>query len=332
MAKRALVTGVTGQDGSFLAELLVKKGYDVFGVVRRLSTPNLVHLANVEDEIELLDADLTDQASLNNAVKEAEPDEVYNLAAQSFVQTSFKQPTLTCDVSGVGVVRMLEAVRNHAPEAHFYQASTSELYGWVREEPQTERTPFYPRSPYGFAKLMGYWAVVNYRESYGMHASNGILFNHESERRGLEFVTRKITHGVARIAHGLQDEIRLGNLDARRDWGYAPEYVEAMWLMMQQKEPDDYVCATGEAHTVHEFAKLAFEAAGIDDWEAKVVVDPKYQRPAEVHTLLGNASNAERQLGWKAKTKVPELARIMVNSDLDLVGRDKVCQDVRVSP
>ncbi|HWG91584.1 MAG TPA: GDP-mannose 4,6-dehydratase [Candidatus Thermoplasmatota archaeon] len=323
MAKRALITGVTGQDGSFLAEQLLAKGYEVCGIIRRLSTPNLVHIQHILDRITLLDADLSDQSSLNNAVREAQPDEVYNLAAQSFVQTSFKQPTLTSDVTGVGVVRMLEAVRHHAPHARFYQASTSELYGKVQEEPQTERTPFYPRSPYGFAKLMGYWAVVNYRESYNMHASNGILFNHESERRGIEFVTRKITHSVAEIAYGLRKELRLGNLDARRDWGYAPEYTEGMWRMLQQPHGDDYVLATNTSYTVAEFAQLAFQAAGINDWQKYVVEDSRFYRPAEVHTLRGDAKKAKTVLGWEAKTHVPELVKIMVKADLAMVGAGK---------
>lgn len=321
MGKTALVTGVTGQDGSYLAELLVQKGYTVYGLVRRLSTPNLANLANVQDKITLIDGDLTDEGSLANAVRESQPDEVYNLAAQSFVGTSFKQPVLTADVTGVGVVRLLEAVRRDAPDARFYQASTSELYGQVREEPQTEMTPFHPRSPYGFAKMMGYWAVVNYRESYGMHASNGILFNHESPRRGAEFVTRKITRAVARIAHGSKAPLVLGNLDARRDWGYAPEYVEGMWRMLQQDKPDDYVLATGVSTTVREFVQWSFEAAGIKDWQGHVKTDPQFERPAEVHTLLGNPVKAERKLGWKAKTHARALCKIMVAADLEAEGR-----------
>jgi GDPmannose 4,6-dehydratase len=288
----------------------------VFGLVRRLSTPNLATLAAVVDRITLIDGDLSDQGSLSYAVKEAAPDEVYNLAAQSFVGTSFKQPVLTAEVSGVGVLRLLECVRLHAPHARFYQASTSELYGQVREEPQTEKTPFHPRSPYGVAKMMGYWAVVNYRESYGMHASNGILFNHESPRRGIEFVTRKITTTVARIAQGKAKELVLGNLDARRDWGYAPEYVEGMWRMLQQKDSDDYVLATGTSTTVREFVQWSFEAAGIADWQKHVRTDPRFERPAEVHTLLGNAAKAEQKLGWKAKTRPRELCKIMVKADL----------------
>ncbi|MFA5943834.1 MAG: GDP-mannose 4,6-dehydratase [Candidatus Thermoplasmatota archaeon] len=316
MGRRALITGITGQDGSYLAELLLAKGYDVFGLVRRLSVPNTVNMAGFLDRVTLLDGDLTDSSSLDRIVREAQPDEVYNLAAQSFVGTSFKQPILTGDVSGVGVLRLLEATRNQAHGARFYQASTSELYGQVRETPQSETTPFHPRSPYGVAKMMGYWATVNYRESYAMHASNGILFNHESPRRGAEFVTRKITLGVARIQAGLQDHLVLGNLDAQRDWGYAPEYVEGMWRMMQQKEPGDYVLATGETWTVREFVRLAFEAAGIPDWQAHVKTDAKHERPAEVHVLKGDPRKAERVLGWKAKTRVPELVRLMVDADI----------------
>ncbi len=316
MAKRALITGVTGQDGSYLAELLVAKGYDVYGLVRRLSTPNLANLASVVDRMTLIDGDLSDQGSLAYAVKEAQPDEVYNLAAQSFVGTSFKQPVLTAEVSGVGVLRLLESVRLHAPGAKFYQASTSELYGKVREEPQSETTPFHPRSPYGVAKMMGYWAVVNYRESYNMHASNGILFNHESPRRGIEFVTRKITNTVAKIANGQAKELVLGNLDARRDWGYAPEYVEGMWRMLQEKEPDDYVLATGTSTTVRQFVQWSFETAGVSDWQKFVKTDPKFERPAEVRTLLGSPVKAKKKLGWKAKTLPHELCKIMVKADL----------------
>jgi GDPmannose 4,6-dehydratase len=321
VSKRAFITGVTGQDGSYLAELLVGKGYEVHGLVRRLSTPNLANLAAVVDKVNLIDGDLTDEGSLVNAVTESDPHEVYNLAAQSFVGTSFKQPVLTADVSGVGVVRLLEVVRRHAPQARFYQASTSELYGKVREEPQGEATPFHPRSPYGVAKMMGYWAVVNYRESYGMHASNGILFNHESPRRGIEFVTRKISHGVAQIVAGKAKHITLGNLDARRDWGYAPEYVEGMWRMLQQKAPDDYVLATGKDCTVRDFARLCFEAAGIGTWERHVKTDPKFERPAEVHTLRGDPKKALAKLKWKAKTLAPRLAKTMVEADLAAAGK-----------
>lgn len=330
VGRRALITGITGQDGSFLAELLLSKGYQVFGLVRRLSTPNMANIAGIAERVHLVDGDLTDQSSLNNAVRDAQPDEVYNLAAQSFVQTSFRQPTLTSDVSGTGVVRLLEAVRHHAPDARFYQASTSELYGLVKTEPQNEATPFHPRSPYGFAKLLGYWATTNYRESYGMHASNGILFNHESERRGLEFVTRKISHGVAQIKAGLAKEIRLGNLEARRDWGYAPEYVEGMWRMVQRDEPGDYVLATGKSHTVRDFVRLAFAAVAETDWERHVKVDPAYYRPAEVHTLCGDAAKARRELGWEPKTDLSELVRIMVEADVERMKRAQ--SQVRLAP
>ncbi|HEX2022235.1 MAG TPA: GDP-mannose 4,6-dehydratase [Candidatus Thermoplasmatota archaeon] len=321
MGKRALVTGITGQDGSYLAELLLSKGYQVFGLVRRLSVPNVSNMATFIDRVTLLDGDLTDSSSLDRAIREAEPDEIYNLGAQSFVGTSFKQPILTGEVSGLGVLRLLEAMRNHVPDARFYQASTSELYGQVRETPQRETTPFHPRSPYGVAKIMGCWATVNYRESYGMHASNGILFNHESPRRGEEFVTRKISLGVAKIHLGLEKTLVLGNLDAKRDWGYAPEYVEGMWRMLQQKEGDDFVLATGETWSVRDFARLAFAEVGIEDWESHVVTDPRHHRPAEVHLLQGDPSKAERALGWKARTRVPELARIMVRADVEALGK-----------
>ncbi|MFA5862235.1 MAG: GDP-mannose 4,6-dehydratase, partial [Candidatus Thermoplasmatota archaeon] len=264
MTKSALITGITGQDGSYLAELLLEKGYQVHGLVRRLSTPNFTHLAKVRDRVNLIDGDLTDSSSLDRVIRESKPDEVYNLGAQSFVATSFRQPILTGDVSGLGVMRLLEATRNHVPDARFYQASTSELYGQVQQTPQDERTPFHPRSPYGVAKIFGYWATVNYRESYGMKTWNGILFNHESPRRGEEFVTRKITQGVAKIHLGLEKRIVLGNLDAKRDWGYAPEYVEGMWRMVQQAQGDDFVLATGEAWTVGDFVRLAFKEVGID--------------------------------------------------------------------
>ncbi|MEM4307475.1 MAG: GDP-mannose 4,6-dehydratase [Thermoplasmata archaeon] len=321
MSKIAFITGITGQDGSYLAELLLSKGYEVYGLVRRLSVPNTKNIEHILDKITLLDGDLTDQGSLIAALTVSQPDEIYNLAAQSFVQTSFKQPVLTAEVTGVGVVRLLEAMRVACPDARFYQASTSELYGLAKEVPQNENTPFHPRSPYGFAKLMGYWATVNYRESYGFHASNGILFNHESPRRGIEFVTRKITDGVARIKYGLANEIILGNLDAKRDWGYAPEYVEAMWLMLQQDKPDDYVIATGETHTIREFVELAFEYAGIDNWEKYVKTDQKFYRPAEVHVLCGDASKANRVLGWKPKVTFKELVKIMVEADLERYGK-----------
>lgn len=315
MTKSALITGITGQDGSYLSELLLEKGYKVYGLIRRLSTPNLSRIEHILDRIELIEGDLTDQSSINNALKESQPCEVYNLAAQSFVATSWNQPVLTGDVTGLGAVRILEGVHHVCPDAHFYQASSSEMFGKVNETPQNENSRFYPRSPYGFAKVYAHWACINFRESYGMHASNGILFNHESPRRGIEFVTRKITDGVARIYHGYANELRLGNLDAKRDWGFAGDYVKAMWLMMQQKEPDDYVVATGEAHSVGEFAKLAFDEAGLD-WEKYVRVDTKFIRPAEVNLLLGDASKAHRVLGWEPEVKFEELIRMMVREDL----------------
>lgn len=314
--KSAFITGITGQDGSYLAELLLSKGYEVYGLVRRLSTPNYTNIEGIVDKVTLIDGDLTDEGSLIKALKQAEPTEVYNLAAQSFVQTSFKQPILTAEVTGLGVVRVLEAMRQVCPDARFYQASTSELFGKVAETPQTEKTIFQPRSPYGFSKLLGYWATVNYKESYGMHASNGILFNHESERRGFEFVTRKITDTVARIKKGLTKNLMLGNMDAKRDWGYAPEYVEAMWRMMQQEKPDDYVIATGETHSIREFVEEAFKVAGIDNWQDYVKTDPRFMRPADVSLLLGDPSKAKQKLGWEAKTKFKDLVKIMVEADL----------------
>ena len=317
MADRAaLITGVTGQDGSYLAELLVKKGYRVFGLVRRLSSPNMSHLRGIRDTIEILDGDLMDQTSLHQAVRAAEPTEVYNLAAQSFVAASFSQPVLTGEVTGLGAIRLLEAVRAHAPTARFYQASSSEMFGQVDKEPQDELTKFHPRSPYGVAKVYAYWACVNYREAYGMFVSNGILFNHESERRGVEFVTRRISDGVARIATGQLKHLTLGNLDARRDWGYAPDYVEFMWRTLQQQVPDDFVGATGESHTVREFVVAAFREAGIDDWESHVRTDDRLKRPSEVYNLRGDPSKAAQRLGWKATTRFDELVRIMVRADL----------------
>lgn len=315
MTRSALITGITGQDGSYLSELLLEKGYNVYGLIRRLSTPNLSRIEQILNRIELIEGDLTDQSSINNALKESEPVEVYNLAAQSFVATSWNQPVLTGDVTGLGTVRILEGVRHVCPDAHFYQASSSEMFGKVNETPQNEHTRFYPRSPYGFAKVYAHWACINYRESYGLHASNGILFNHESPRRGIEFVTRKITDGVARIYHGKANELRLGNLDAKRDWGFAGDYVKAMWMMMQQKEPDDYVVATGETHSVGEFAELAFKEAGLD-WKEYIIVDQKFIRPAEVNILMGDASKARRVLGWKPDVNFEELVKIMVREDL----------------
>jgi GDPmannose 4,6-dehydratase len=318
--KSALITGITGQDGSYLAELLLDKGYDVYGLIRRLSTPNISRIEQFLDKIELVEGDLTDQSSLDNAMRTAKPDEVYNLAAQSFVATSWNQPVLTGDVSGLGVVRILESVKHQCPDARVYQASTSEMFGKVHEVPQTENTRFYPRSPYGFAKVYGYWACVNYRESYGMHVSNGILFNHESPRRGIEFVTRKITDSVARIYQGLASELRLGNLDAKRDWGFAGDYVEAMWLMLQQDKPDDFVISTGETHSVREFVELAFSEVGLD-WEKYVVVDPKFVRPAEVELLMGDPYKAKHVLGWEPKVRFEELVKMMVNADIERLSK-----------
>jgi len=322
MSKTAFVTGITGQDGSYLAELLLQKGYDVYGMVRRLSSPNTTKIAHIMDRVHLVDGDMTDQSSLITALEECRPDEIYNLAAQSFVGTSFRQPVLTADVNGLGVIRLLDAARSVVPDARIYQASTSELFGATEEMPQSETTPFHPRSPYGVAKILAYWACVNYRESYGMHVSNGILFNHESPRRGFEFVTRRITYGVARIYHGMSKELTLGNLESKRDWGYAPEYVEAMWRMMQQNEPDDYVVATGEIHSVKEFLELAFKEAGISDYEKHVKSDTRLLRPADVQTLCGNPAKANKVLGWEAKTKVPELVKIMVEADIQRVAAE----------
>jgi len=315
------MTGVTGQDGSYLAELLLKKGYEVYGLIRRLSSPNMSNLEAIRDQLHILDGDLTDQSSLNNAIEVATPDEVYNLAAQSFVATSFAQPVLTGEITGLGALRLLEAVRAHAPTARFYQASSSEMFGHIDQEPQSETTPFHPRSPYGVAKVYAYWACVNFREAYSLFVSNGILFNHESPRRGVEFVTRKITDGVARIKLGRADSITLGNLDARRDWGYAPDYVDLMWRTLQTENPGDFVGATGEAHTVREFLEEAFKAAGIDRWEKYVKVDPKFNRPAEVYALRGDASKARRLLGWEPKVRFHELVRVMVEADLERLSK-----------
>ncbi len=317
-APRALITGITGQDGSYLAEWLLEKGYEVWGLVRRSSTETFERIRSVKDRITLVQADLTDQVSLVDVLGEVRPREVYNLAAQSFVPTSWKQPILTGDVTALGVTRMLEAVRVVDKSIRFYQASSSEMFGKVQETPQTERTPFYPRSPYGVAKVYGHWITVNYRESYGMFAVSGILFNHESPRRGLEFVTRKVTDGVARIRHGLMRELRLGNLEARRDWGFAGDYVRAMWLMLQQDAPDDYVISTGETHTVREMCEIAFARAGLD-WRAHVVEDPAFYRPAEVQLLLGDASKAAQKLGWRPEVSFRGLVEMMVDADLERV-------------
>jgi GDPmannose 4,6-dehydratase len=319
MAPRALITGITGQDGSYLAELLLGKGYEVVGMVRRSSTVNFERIAHIQDRL-ILDpytasGDLLDEASLIAILREHRPTEVYNLAAQSFVQTSFNQPVLTGEITGLGVTRLLDAIRIVDPDIRFYQASSSEMFGKVQEVPQRESTPFYPRSPYGCAKLYGHWITVNYRESYGLHASSGILFNHESPRRGLEFVTRKITDAVARIKLGLQSELKLGNLEPERDWGFAGDYVEAMWLMLQQDEPGDYVVATGETHSVRRFCEIAFGHVGLS-WEDHVKTDEKFMRPAEVDLLIGDPAKAEKVLGWKRKCSFEDLVTMMVDADV----------------
>jgi GDPmannose 4,6-dehydratase len=318
MAKRALITGITGQDGSYLAELLLEKGYQVFGLVRRTSTQKFQRISHIQDRITLISADMLDQTSLQSALQDAEPDEVYNLAAQSFVQTSWRQPVFTGDVTGLGVTRLLDAIRIVNPKIRFYQASSSEIFGKVQEVPQRETTPFYPRSPYGVAKVYGHWITVNYRESYGLYACSGILFNHESPRRGHEFVTRKVTYNAARIKLGLANELRLGNLDAQRDWGFAGDYVKAMYLMLQQDSPDDYVVATGETHTVQKLVETAFGYLGLD-WRKYVVQDPAFMRPAEVDLLVGDPSKAGRVLGWEPQVSFDELVRMMVESDLKLL-------------
>ncbi|MGH2967637.1 MAG: GDP-mannose 4,6-dehydratase [Solirubrobacteraceae bacterium] len=317
--RRALITGITGQDGSYLAELLLEKGYEVHGMVRRASTEKFERIEHLRDRITLHQGDLLDQRSLVDALRAARPDEVYNLAAMSFVAVSWIQPTLTAEFTGVGVTRMLEAVREACPEARFYQASSSEMFGKVRETPQNEATPFYPRSPYGVAKAYGHHITVNYRESYGLFACSGILFNHESPRRGLEFVTRKITWHAAAIERGLRRELRLGNLDARRDWGYAKDYVEAMWLMLQQDEPGDFVIATGTSNSVRRCLEIAFDRVGLD-WESRVVIDDDLKRPAEVDQLVGDCAKAERVLGWTPSTDFEQLIRLMVDADRELLA------------
>jgi GDPmannose 4,6-dehydratase len=319
---RALITGITGQDGSYLAELLLEKGYEVFGMTRRASTENVERIAHLVDKLTLLQGDLLDPPSLDAALREARPNEVYNLAAQSFVPTSWNQPVLTAEFTAVGVTRVLEAIRAVDPSIRFYQASSSEMFGKVREVPQNELTPFHPRSPYGVAKVYGHYITVNYRESYDLFAVSGILFNHESSRRGLEFVTRKITDGAARIKHGLAEELRLGNLDSERDWGFAGDYVEAMWLMLQQEEASDYVIATGQTHTVREFVETAFGHAGLD-WERYVVQDERFMRPAEVDQLIGDPSKAREQLGWEPKTSFRELVEMMVDADLERLSTQR---------
>ncbi|HEY2182200.1 MAG TPA: GDP-mannose 4,6-dehydratase [Solirubrobacteraceae bacterium] len=318
--RSALVTGITGQDGSYLAELLLEKGYDVHGMVRRASTEKFDRIEHIRDQITLHQGDLLDQRSLVDALRAAKPTEIYNLAAMSFVAVSWIQPTLTAEFTGVGVTRMLEAMREVCPDARFYQASSSEMFGKVLEVPQTETTPFYPRSPYGVAKAYGHFITVNYRESYDLHATSGILFNHESPRRGLEFVTRKITWHAAAIRHGLMKEVRLGNLDAERDWGYAKDYVEAMWLMLQRDTPEDYVIATGEAHSVRECCEVAFDETGLGNFEQYVTIDPSFVRPAEVDHLIGSPAKAERDLGWRPQTSFEELIRLMTRADIELLA------------
>lgn len=323
---KALITGITGQDGSYLAELLLSKGYKVYGVVRRSSSENYDRISHIRNRLELLQADLLDQVSLSQALCYSKPDEIYNLAAQSFVPTSWAQPVLTAEFTGIGVTRMLEAIRTTTPKARFYQASSSEMFGKVQETPQNEKTRFYPRSPYGVAKVYGHYITVNYRESYGVHAVSGILFNHESPRRGLEFVTRKITNGVARIKLGLDRELRLGNLEAKRDWGFAGDYVKAMWMMVQNKNPVDYVVATGVARTVREFSKIAFEAAGIN-YENHVVSDPAFMRPAEVELLLGDPARVRNELGWKQETSFESMIEMMVRSDIQRLKSTRLVSD-----
>jgi len=320
MSKRALITGITGQDGSYLAELLLEQGYDVVGMVRRSSTINFERITHLMDDVEFAAGDLLDQMSMIEVLQKHRPEEVYNLAAQSFVQTSFGQPVLTGETTALGVTRLLDAIRIVDDSIRFYQASSSEMFGKVHEVPQSETTPFHPRSPYGVAKVYGHWITVNYRESYDLHASSGILFNHESPRRGLEFVTRKITHGAAQIALGQATELRLGNLDAKRDWGFAGDYVEAMWRMLQQEAPDDFVICTGETHSVREFCELAFGRAGLD-YKDHVVVDERFFRPAEVDLLVGDAAKAETQLGWRPRTRFNQLVEMMVDHDLETLQR-----------
>ncbi|MEK0313655.1 GDP-mannose 4,6-dehydratase [Cohnella sp. 56] len=320
MNKKALITGITGQDGSYLAELLLEKGYKVYGLRRRTSIPILENIEHIQDEIEFIEGDLLDQGSLINAVNLSQPDEVYNLAAQSFVGTSWDQPVLTGLQTGIGVTNILEAVRMVKPDARFYQASSSEMFGKVVETPQRETTPFYPRSPYGVAKVYGHWITVNYRESYDMYACSGILFNHESPRRGVEFVTRKVTNAAARIKLGLQKELRMGNLDAQRDWGFAGDYVKAMWLMLQQDKADDYVISTGELHSVQELVEIAFGHLGLN-WRDYVVVDPKFVRPAEVDLLLGDCTKAKKKLGWELEVGFEQLVTMMVENDMEKNSR-----------
>ena len=323
MAKKsALITGITGQDGSYLAEFLLGKGYKVYGLTRRTSTQNYERIKHIEDKIELIPGDLLDQQSLTAAIEKSDPDEIYNLAAQSFVQTSWSQPVLTGEFTALGATRMLEALRQIKPKAKFYQASSSEMFGMAKESPQNENTPFHPRSPYGVAKVYGHWITINYRESYDLFCVSGILFNHESPRRGLEFVTRKISHGIARIHLGQSDHIVLGNLNAKRDWGFAGDYVRAMWLMLQEGKPQDFVVATGQNHSVSEFAKEAFSVVGIDNWEKYVKVSKELFRPAEVDFLVGDATRAKKILGWQPQTSFKELVKMMVEADIELLKKN----------
>lgn len=320
--KRALITGITGQDGSYLAEFLLSKNYKIFGLTRRTSTSNYERIKHIQDQIELIPGDLLDQQSLTSAISLSNPDEIYNLAAQSFVATSWSQPVLTGEFTALGTTRMLEAMRQVRPDAKFYQASSSEMFGQVQESPQTEKTPFHPRSPYGVAKVYAHWITINYRESYDLFTVSGILFNHESPRRGLEFVTRKISHGVAKIHLGQQSSLILGNLDAKRDWGYSGDYVEAMWLMLQQSKPDDYVIATGENHSVQEFVEAAFNVVGISNWKKYVKTSKELYRPAEVDFLIGDATKAKKALGWKPKVSFADLVKLMVESDIKLLQKN----------
>jgi GDPmannose 4,6-dehydratase len=319
--KRALITGITGQDGSYLAEFLLNKGYEVFGLVRRTSTVNFERIKHIQDNIELISGDLLDQNSLINAIKESNPDEIYNLASQSFVPTSWKQPVFTGEATALGVARVLEAIRAVNLKIKFYQASSSEMFGKAREVPQTEKTQFYPRSPYGVAKLYGHWIAVNYRESYNIFCCSGILFNHESPRRGLEFITRKVTNAAAKIKLGLSNELRLGNLDAKRDWGFTGDYVRAMWLMLQQDKPDDYVISTGITHSVRDLVQIAFDYVNLN-WKDYVIVDPKFVRPAEVELLLGDSTKALKKLGWAPETSFEELIKMMIDADLERIEND----------
>jgi GDPmannose 4,6-dehydratase len=321
--KRALITGITGQDGSYLAEFLLDKGYEVIGMVRRSSTINFERIEHIQDQLTLVSGDLMDQISIIDIIKTHRPNEIYNLAAQSFVQTSWVQPVFTGEVTALGVTRVLDAIRLVDPDIRFYQASTSEMFGKVHESPQTEQTPFYPRSPYGVAKLYGHWITVNYRESYDLFACSGICFNHESPRRGHEFVTRKIARGAARIKHHLDKELRLGNIEAKRDWGYTPDYVRGMWLILQENQPEDFVLATGHTHTVREFAEQAFGCLGLD-YQEFVVQDPAYMRPAEVDVLVGNPAKARQKLSWETQTSFEELVRLMVDAEVSFIERSRV--------